>query len=213
MHFRGRAEVHSLARGDQASEPPPRGKRPGSMPQLKIRHLMILVVYVAVVLAWLIPGLRALGRWDGALVLLFSVLLVPTVLAVLSVVIPSECPSCRRRALVHAAFQDYRLAARRYFRCGICDAETLLKKSQQNQGCPKCGKRTLLPRRYSFHWCLKCRTRRKRLRGGPWVDAPIPQDDHFYWLWTPATWLHPVLARAANQSHPEDIERHEHRDA
>ena len=41
--------------------------------------------------------------------------------------------------------------------------------------------------RYNFFWCLICRARVKRLRRRerPWEDASGPEDDAFYFLWTP----------------------------
>ncbi len=57
------------------------------MPPLKIRHLMILVVYVAVVLAWVLAALRTTGSTKGISDSLLRVLFIPMVLAGLSALI------------------------------------------------------------------------------------------------------------------------------
>jgi hypothetical protein len=53
------------------------------MARLRIRHIMVLVVYVAVVLAWFLTALNATGPDRGALVF-YSVLFVPALLAAVS---------------------------------------------------------------------------------------------------------------------------------
>ncbi len=57
------------------------------MRPLKIRHLMILVVYVAVVLAWVLAALRTTGSTNGIRDSLLRVLFIPVVLAGLSALI------------------------------------------------------------------------------------------------------------------------------
>ncbi len=125
----------------------------------------------------------------------------------------AQCPCCQQMNLVNAALQHRRLAEGRYFRCGVCDAEALLNVSQYSQGCPRCGKHTLINMEYSFRWCLNCGTRCKRLRRRSWVDATAPQDDHFYWLWTPAAWLRFGRHRIATKSASKQISQHEQRDS
>jgi hypothetical protein len=243
------------------------------MSRLRIQHLMILVVYVAVTLAWLVPSLRATGPNSG-MVLFLSALLTPAVLALLSVLIlrpgpyrgwltafflalqlllaaclfevpavlfavaywyqapigitprdwgfllpiqifaffpwfytfrfakyaiPARCPGCRRLNLVSAPFLNPRRKDQLYFRCGVCDNESLVNMSQYAQGCPSCGNRTLIHKDYSFHWCLNCRTRWKRLPRRTWEDASAPVDDGFYWLHTRAASLGLFLARVAQE--------------
>jgi ribosomal protein L37AE/L43A len=247
------------------------------MPALRIRHLMIVVVYVAVVLAWVLAALRTTGSTNGIADSLLRVLFIPMGLAGLSVLIlrpgphrdwitafaltgqvvflvnwftlppllflfllPAlrkatsntqmwgefvamlaicilvgillataliaearwlirrECPRCGRKRLLRALFQNLRRPRTgRYYRCGVCDHHAKISRSQYAKGCPSCGKHTLLREAYSFYWCLNCRARLKRLRGGPWEDAPTPADDGFYWLWTPAAWLRSVRDRIA----------------
>jgi hypothetical protein len=249
------------------------------MPPLRIRHLMILVVYVAVVLAWLLAALRTTGSTNGISDSVLRALFMPMVLAGLSAlilrpgphrdwitvfaltgqviflanwftlpplfllyVLPAlrkrswnsqtwnvlivtlslcilvgilllitearwlirrECPRCGRKKLLRAVFQRQRRPRTgRYYRCGVCDHHAKISRSQYTAGCPSCGKHTLLLEPYSFFWCLNCRARVRRLRGGPWEDATTPADDGFYWLWTPAALLRSVLDRMAQKSRP-----------
>jgi hypothetical protein len=81
-------------------------------------------------------------------------------------------------------FQDRRILKGAYFRCGVCDGQALLTREQYLQGCPKCGKHTLIYKDYLFCWCLGCGKRCKRLRRRDWEEVVRPQDDHFYWLGT-----------------------------
>jgi hypothetical protein len=53
--------------------------------------------------------------------------------------------------------------------------------------CPNCGKRTLKqlrlmapPKRYSYHRCGTCQSRRKRIGFGAWLDASSPEDDAIF---------------------------------
>lgn len=103
--------------------------------------------------------------------------------------IPTDCPCCTRRRLVRHAYSDpvvgYAQGSPNYCQCGVCDADSFLTVAQYRQGCPNCGRHTLVRRRYWFYWCLHCKTRCKRRWHGAWEDASSAQDDRFYWLWSP----------------------------
>ena len=252
------------------------------MATMRIRHLMVLVVYVAVALGWMLPSIRWPGPDRGVLIYT-SILLAPAMLAALSVfillpgphrdwltcffctlqiafgvlllsapglfvfgtwlywnqrprglerpdlgflslflilglmnwvtvfrfaryLVLRRCPHCQRTSLVASALQS-RPRGGRYYRCGVCDHDARISGDQLSRRCPNCGKHTLIVKRYSFHWCLKCPARVKRLPRRPWEDAPTPSDDGFYWLWTPAASLRSVRGRVTGGSRAESAER------
>ena len=253
---------------------------------LRIRHLMIVVVYVAVALAWGLAAPRYIGGKDGLGFAAMHLVFTPVVLACLSALllrpgpyrdritvgmitvacilvlfyatipiflllyfqpalrtkvpelqtvpgvlnllglwslsgaclltvaiawsrglIRRDCPRCGCKKLLMAAFQDQRRQrSGHHYRCGVCDHEAEIPGSELGGGCPNCGRRTLIYKRHSFHWCLRCHARVKRFRHGPWEDAASPSDDGFYWLWTPAASLRWIGDRIRRNSRAEECE-------
>jgi ribosomal protein L37E len=153
------------------------------MARFRIRHIMLLVVYVAVVPAWFLSALNTTGPERGVLVFC-SVFFVPALLAAVSACILPPGPL---RLWLTAFFVTSQFVKGAYFRCGVCDGQALLTREQYRQGCPRCGKHTLIYKEYLFCWCLGYGKRCKRLRRRDWEEVMRPQVDHFYWL---GTWAH-----------------------
>lgn len=117
-----------------------------------------------------------------------------------------ECPGCKRKQLVRSLKTSHKAMSAR---CGACDEVFVLHPFRRGQACPKCARNTLFARSYAFHWCLSCGGRAKRLRRGPWEQAPSPQDDPFYSLWDLGEWFQHLSRRIRSRARTQRKTGHE----
>jgi hypothetical protein len=260
------------------------------MLRLRIRHLMLLVLYVAVILALTMPAIRTRGP-DRVAFILATVLGVPMAMAAFSALIlrpgphrdwltcffvtipmtflalvltigtlmgamttkeiagtwrepvnwviwslvdvllwvvvialgrgflvPKQCPRCRKISLLQAFYLDAERpqnASYGHYRCGVCEYEALLTRSEAHQACPHCGRTTWsclwkakdgsrrswsYHYKYKFYWCLACGARCKQLLPGDRKEATSLEDERYYWLWSFRGWLRARIDRVAKQA-------------
>jgi hypothetical protein len=121
--------------------------------------------------------------------------------------IPSQCPRCGRKTLRNATLHGglgRTFQGGVYVRCGVCDRESFVSRSQYAQGCSSCGRHTLRYRRYTFAWCLSCHARYKRAPRAAWEIAADPSDESFLWLWSFGEWLRSLIDRMAKKADPRN---------
>lgn len=105
-----------------------------------------------------------------------------------------RCPRCERKRLVPSILNLFGVRSRfAYFVCGVCDTPHFLEGPRQ--ACSKCGRFTLIYQPYCFAWCSRCNGRFRRLWLRPWEPVTLPQDDCFYWFWTPRSGLADLKSR------------------
>jgi hypothetical protein len=188
-----------------------------------------LVLAAAVYHGWVPP--KVVGTWKAPvnriIIFLFAFTLWCVLIPLAKVfLVPRRCPCCRKRGLLKSmrefsprepertrgenerAYNERKEAHRKrllfaFYRCGVCDCEAFLSLAQARQGCPRCGRDTMLhsfrtkegARRrwgyywYQFFWCMRCGARSKQMLPGTWEPAASPGDDSHYWGSTYRDWL------------------------
>ena len=181
---------------------------------------------------------KVVGTWKAPVNRIITLLVAFTVWCVLihlakEYLVPRRCPCCRKRALLKSTSQllqpelqkmrgendracQERAEAHRktllfaFYRCGVCDFEAFLSLACARQGCPQCGRDTMLhsfrtkegARRrwryygYQFFWCLRCGARSKQMLPGTWEPAASPGDDSHFWVSTYRDWLKHAMTAA-----------------
>ena len=195
-----------------------------------------LVLAVVVYHGWVPP--KVVGTWNAPVNRIMFLLFAFTWWCVLILLgkeflVPGRCPCCRRRGLLKSAREYFRRELQQmrgekdsayhererahcktllfaFYRCGVCDVEAFLSIAQARQGCPGCGRETMLRSfkaregvrrqwgyfRYQFFWCLRCGARSKQMLPGAWELAASPGDDSHYWVSTYRDWFKHAMTTA-----------------
>lgn len=148
---------------------------PITMLRMRLRRLMLIVLYVAVILALMMPAIRT--PWpENAAIIFVTAIAVPIAMAVLPALILRPGPHRDGAELVPKQFVGP------------------WKGHKSKKG-------TRLPSilRYTFYWCLSCGARCKQLLTDQWENAMNPVNDRHYSLWNFREWLRTQCVRAAKK--------------